>query len=56
MRGAGPWHVITFPWGAGRGAPASLRFCAQATDGSANVGKRTCAVRFLPKKTKKKRR
>lgn len=59
VKGVQPGHVyvIAFPWGAGKGAPASFRFCVQGTDRSANVGKRSCArFHFLPKKPKEKRR
>jgi hypothetical protein len=49
-------YVIAFPYEAGKGAPSSFRFCVQATDGSANVGKRSCArFHFLPKKKTKRR-
>jgi hypothetical protein len=58
FKGARSGHVfvIAFPWGAGKGAPAAFRFCVQATDASANVGKRICAwFRFLPTKKTKRR-
>ena len=54
---AGHVYVIAFPAEAGKGAPSSFRFCVQGTDGSANVGKRSCArFHFLPKKNPKKKR
>jgi hypothetical protein len=51
---AGNVYGITLPPDAAKGAPSSFRFCVQAADGSANIGKRSCA-RFHVLPPKKKR-